>query len=92
MKMTNDLQIKSTLGRMAELLQAGGHPDWGVSLQNLAVLMDDDPARACASIVGMFGGMGSLNDLVLYRNGMPLRQENQELDDLRSKLFALART
>ena len=90
--MTNYLEIKSTLSRMAELLQAGGHPDWAVSLRNLAVQVDDDPARACATIVGMFGGMGSLNDLVLYQGGIPLRQENQELDDLRSKLFSLTRT
>lgn len=77
---------------MAELLLAGGHPDWAASLGSLAAQMDVDPVRACATIVGMFGGMGSLNDLVLYKGGTPPRQENQELDALRSKLFSLTRT
>jgi hypothetical protein len=90
--MMNLPEIKSTLSRMAELLLAGGHPDWAASLSGLAAQMDGDPVRACATIVGMFGGMGSLNDLVLYKGGAPLRQENQELDALRSKLFSLTRT
>lgn len=88
----NYLEIKSTLGRMADLLQAGGHSDWALSLKSLSAQVDSDPTRACAAIVGMFGGMGSLNDLVLYKGGVLLRQENQELDDLRSKLFSLTRT
>ena len=90
--MTNYLEIKSALGRMAELLQAGGHPDWALALEKLIAQVDDDPSKACATIVGMFGGMGSLNDLVLYKGEVPLRQENQELDDLRSQLFSLTRT
>jgi hypothetical protein len=89
--MTDYLEIKLTLARMSELLQAGGLPDWAASLNSLVAQLDDDPVRACATIVGMFGGMGSLNDLVLYQGGVPLRQENQELDDLRSKLFSLTR-
>lgn len=90
--MKNLLEIKTTLSRMAELLQTGGHGDWGLALRNLVAQVDNDPAGACAKIVAMFGGMGSLNDLVLYQAGVPLRQENQELDDLRSKLYSLTRT
>jgi len=90
--MTNYIEIKATLGRLADLLQVGGHSDWALSLRSLAAQMDSDPTRACAATIGMFGGMGSLNDLVLYKDGVPLRQENQELDDLRSKLFSLVRT
>jgi hypothetical protein len=33
--------------------------------------------------------MGSLNDLVLYRNGKVLMSENDELDQLRRDLFNL---
>jgi hypothetical protein len=76
---------------MAELLQAGGHSDWALSLKSIAAQVDSDPTRACAAIVGMFGGMGSLNDVVLYEGKILLRQENQELDELRSKLFSLTR-
>ncbi|WP_373407752.1 hypothetical protein ACEPWQ_17575 [Leclercia adecarboxylata] len=33
--------------------------------------------------------MGSLNDLVMYRNGKVLMSENDELDQLRRDLFNL---
>jgi len=33
--------------------------------------------------------MGSLNDLVIYRNGKVLMSENDELDQLRRDLFNL---
>ena len=77
---------------MAELLLRGGHEDWAASLGSLAAQIEVDPVRTCATIVGMFGGMGSLNDLVLYTGCTPLIRENQELDALRSKLFSLTRS
>ncbi|WP_420107405.1 DUF6966 domain-containing protein [Leclercia adecarboxylata] len=39
--------------------------------------------------LNLYGGMGSLNDLVLYRNGKVLMSENDELDQLRRDLFNL---
>jgi hypothetical protein len=38
----------------------------------------------------MFGGMGSLNDLVLHRDGQWLTTENDQLVALRSKAWELA--
>jgi hypothetical protein len=35
----------------------------------------------------LYGGMGSFNDIVLHKNGIPLIRENDELDDLRHKLY-----
>lgn len=37
--------------------------------------------------LGLFGGMGSLNDLILHRNKMPLDQENDELRTLRERAW-----
>ena len=37
----------------------------------------------------MYGGMGSLNDVVLYRNGQPLIEENIAFSALKSELFDL---
>jgi hypothetical protein len=34
--------------------------------------------------------MGSLNDLVLHKNGQPLTKENDELDKLRTKFIVFA--
>lgn len=39
----------------------------------------------------MYGGMGSLNDIVLYKNGQPLIAENDEFDALRTELYNLCR-
>jgi hypothetical protein len=37
----------------------------------------------------MFGGMASLNDVILYEDRQPVANENRELDALRSKLYDL---
>ena len=31
--------------------------------------------------------MGSFNDIVLHKNGLPLRKENEELEDLSHRLY-----
>lgn len=87
--MINIQDTQTTLTRMAELLRAGGIGDWAAALERLRHEVHEDPARASATILAMYGGMGSLNDLVLYRDGQPLAQENGELDALRSKLYSL---
>lgn len=88
----NTLEIKLTLVRMSELLHLGGYPDWSTSLKSLSDRAENKPDETCATVVGMFGGMGSLNDLVLYKGSLPLRQENEELDTLRAKLYSLCKS
>lgn len=74
---------------MAELLRVGGINDWATALETLQNEMAVDPVRTSSRILGMYGGMGSLNDLILYKGGQPLAKENTELDALRVKLHAL---
>jgi hypothetical protein len=87
--MTNIQSIQTVLLRMAELLRAGKVNDWALVLENFEREIVDFPEVTTAKILSTFGGMGSLNDLVLYKNGQPLIAENGELDELRSKLFSL---
>ena len=82
-----DMQI--TLARMAALLRIGGVDDWAAALEAMQDDIVKDPIRTSAKIVSMYGGMGSLNDLILYKGGQPLAKENAELDALRAKLYAL---
>lgn len=89
--MINVQEIQATLARMAELLHLGGIYNWADALEKLKNEIIQDPAAASAKILSMYGGMGSLNDLIIYRNGQPLTRENNELDALRSKLHALCR-
>jgi hypothetical protein len=39
------------------------------------------------NILSMYGAVGSLNDIVLYKNGQLLLRESSELDELRSDLY-----
>lgn len=85
----NIQSIQTILSRMAELLSAGGVNDWALALEKFGTEMAARPDATCAKILSSFGGMGSLNDLVLCKNGQPLIAENGEFDVLRTKLYGL---
>jgi hypothetical protein len=83
-----DIQrTEAVLVRMIDLLRQGLLDDWANALSRCLVLLASDPDGARAQINAMHGGMGSLNDLVLYKNGQPMTRENNELDGLRAELF-----
>lgn len=85
-----DIQkIESVLSRMRDLLVAGAMNDWAGALDGCRLALPVDPVNVRSRILSMYGGMGSLNDLVLYRNGQPMIRENNELNDLRNQLYQL---
>ena len=85
-----DIQkTEAVLSRMSDLLRIGGLSDWADALNSCVLDLRVDPVGVRAKIVSMYGGMGSLSDLVLYRNGQPMIRENNELDGLRSELYQL---
>lgn len=88
-KMTNIQSIQIVLSRMIELLREGELHDWAIAFEKFKNQVATSPSDTCATILSTFGGMGSLNDLVVYKNGQPLIAENGELDNLRTKLFTL---
>lgn len=78
--------------RTARVLRAGGNENWAISLETIESELEADPAEAKSRILLMFGGMGSFNDLVLYRDGKALFQENEELARLRTEIYSLCRS
>lgn len=58
-------------------------------LNNIILISDVDPDRFVDDVKRLFGGIGTLNDIVLSKNGRPLIKENDELDALRKKLYEL---
>lgn len=44
---------------------------------------------AVKKIMAMYGGLGSLNDVILYEGNKPLIAENTEFDALRTELYDL---
>ncbi|MDU4842434.1 MAG: hypothetical protein E6X49_15000 [Leclercia adecarboxylata] len=81
--------IVDKMQRMATLLELGGYAEWSASIFKLAKKYELDPDNTKHIFLNFYGGMGSLNDLVLYRNGKVLMDENDELAQLRRDLFNL---
>jgi hypothetical protein len=88
--MSGSEQMRAIAERMAALAEEGGASEAAQSLQRAASILRDDPVGGARTIAAMYGGMGSLNDVVLYRDGQPLAAENREFDALRSELYDLS--
>jgi len=89
--MTNIENVERVLKKMAALLRIGARNDWADALEKFSSEIANDPSATSASILAMYGGMGSLNDIILYKNGQPLTTENDEFDSLSSELYQLCR-
>ena|SRR6266478_2826240 len=87
----NVQEIELVLTRMAELLRLGSRGNWANALEKHRSALSTDPTATASGILRMFGGMGSLNDVVLYKDGQPMANENSELAALGSRLYDLCR-
>jgi hypothetical protein len=87
--MTQLQEIDDVLARVVELLRLGELDDWATALERQRASLSHDIAHTTRTIRGMYGGTGSLNDVVLFRGGLLLHQENDEFDSLRSELYTL---
>lgn len=81
--------IDNILVKMINLLQFSGVNNWADALQRCRQELQARPVAVAGEIISMYGGMGSLNDVILYREGQPLSKENSEFDDLRTNLYDL---
>ncbi|MCH4878224.1 hypothetical protein EQV97_12605 [Pseudomonas sp. TMW22090] len=90
--MKNISEISATMTRIAELLRKGEKLEWAKRIEQYNSELQRDAAHTLSKIITLFGGMGSINDLVLYFNGQPMIKENNELDMLLSKLHNLCVT
>lgn len=89
--MTELRDINFVLARMVGLLRLGGLDAWADSLERSRKNAQKNIELEKNTILSMFGGMGSLNDLVICKDGKPLVKENNEFDELRKKLYAICR-
>lgn len=84
-------KIEKILEEISILLEQNLASDWAHHIDKLRYRMNIKPDEAIVDIKGLFGGMGSLNDLVLSRNGVPLKDENNKLNELRKELYVSIR-
>jgi hypothetical protein len=87
--MNNINDIENALVKMIDLLKLGGVDDWANALKSTSQELTAQPTEVASKILSMYGGMGSLNDVILYGNGQPLSKENTEFDNLRTRLYDL---
>lgn len=87
--MSNVSEIKKTIYCMIPLLRQGCAPQWAAGLKGFHDKIEQDPHGTVSDILAVFGGMGSLNDIVLYRDGLLLAKETSEFHLLSLKLYDL---
>ena len=63
---------------------------WAANVRRAGDEVAKSDAYGLQRFLGLFGGMGSLNDLVLSREGIPLGGENVQLASLTRKAWRLA--
>ena len=76
--------------RALEKVLVGRNDLWADHVRRAADEVSRSDAHGLQRFLGFFGGMGSLNDLVLHRDGLPLVAENDQLDRLRARAWELA--
>jgi hypothetical protein len=81
-------RIIALLGCVRELLQACGERSWADALSDLAARQASEDV--CSEIRRRYGGMGSLNDIVLHSTDIArMKADNSQFGALRSELFKL---
>ncbi|MBX8547682.1 hypothetical protein K5D53_23920 [Pseudomonas cichorii] len=84
-------RILSVLEEMAALLDLAEIKDWSEALRRMRSYDESEASVLYNTVLRMYGGSGSLNDIVLYRGGKVLLHENDKFDELRSELYLLCR-
>jgi len=80
-------EIKRILKDIITLLRKNGDDHTASNLDKLLKVADynaDDFIRGARILLG---GMGSLNDIVLSKDGVPLIEDNNKLEALRRELY-----
>lgn len=80
-------KTKEILKEIAKLLRSNNHNLLADNLCQLYATADEDPDYFIDNVKSLFGGMGTLNDVVFSINGKPLQTENDELEMLREQLY-----
>ncbi|MEM7249485.1 MAG: hypothetical protein AAF533_29515 [Acidobacteriota bacterium] len=81
-------RVLAAVENLVAHLRESGEADVGRRLESLAADFRADPRHGLTQLLGLFGGAGSFNDLVLHDDGVALHDENTELDQRRQQLHA----
>lgn len=83
-------KIKDLISQILPLLEFGEEDYWLSYFKYILASLDSDAdhKEVIRSLSQIFkGGMGSFSDVVLHKNGIPLINENNQLETLKDQLF-----
>lgn len=82
------MTIKEYCTRISQLLKETSETEWAERFENFSKAFDiSDTHSVLKKIIGIYAGAGSFNDLVLYKNGILCIEENNDLAELRERLY-----
>lgn len=90
MEFNGEQKIIESLKQIIPLLENNDEKQWAGFLRNALFYFINSPDKkkgAGPIIKSMVGGMGSLSDVVLHKNGKPLISENDRLYNLTNELY-----
>ncbi len=87
---SGEAELLFEVERMCELLSISGQSGWRAALE---VAINDSANRGGLgrSIMSLYGGAGSINDVVLYLGGEVMVEKSNEFDQLRIRVFDLCK-
>lgn len=83
-------KIKKVLSEIVNILSDNDEGSWAVYFKSCESQLDVDYREGIYNIRQVYRGMGSFNDLILHKHGLPLQKENDRLDQLRHELYYLS--
>ncbi len=72
----NTSSVQQLLTAIEQPLTALDHLDWLVCIRECSALIHADLVAGRTATLRLFGGLGSLNDVVVYRKGVVLVEQN----------------
>lgn len=82
--------LSTALHELEAYLRIHDEPYWGSQVARCVAWIDESDHYGVQRFLELFGGVGSLNDLVLHRDGASLIAENDHLQTLIGRAYALS--
>jgi hypothetical protein len=90
MALDPDVQnFANLLHEIEALLSKHGEVHWAEQITRCLSSVERSDAFGLHRFLSFFGGMGSLNDILLYRNGTLLTSENEQLHRLLGRAWEI---
>jgi len=91
MKLHPDVQaLSDAMHEVERFLREHEQTYWADEVARSRYAVDQSDAYGLRSFLALFGGMGSLNDLVLSRDQVALQAENDQLHELTARAWKIA--